>query len=58
MEGGTIVPNMGQGVLGDGEAFFYSYWCLLKYRFYLSPIIYTWEMKKGRDGEKALSKII
>ena len=58
MEGGTIVPKMGQGVMGDGEAFFCSYWYLLKYRFYLSPIIQTRGMKKGRDGEKALSKII
>jgi len=56
MEGGTIVPKMGQGVLGDGEAFFYSYWYLLKHRFYLSPLIYTGGMKKGRDGEKGIEQ--
>jgi hypothetical protein len=57
MEGGTNVPKMGQGVLGDGGASF---------NFLILPkkIAFTYRRpsklgdEKGKGGRKGMSKII
>lgn len=57
MEGGTNVPKMGQGVLGDGGASF---------NFLILPkkIAFTYRRpsklgdEKGKGGGKGMSKII